>query len=202
VSAEFGLIAGAELVPCYDHVMTAGRAKNLHDSIVERFVREVSGFRPEQLFVSVGSSYEEALVGCWDTLDSSIVVRFATGSIGGRSSQLRAWLHSKASEDVTPVQSQTEPEGVARLLGTTIRRAPEEILEIARAGLRDKPALAGRFQTWFVPVDGDRVAPKWLVSELSGLPVGKFRTADALRVLSGLGVETKKTTFWTKKTTF
>jgi hypothetical protein len=194
LSAEFGLIAATELIPPYDHLMNAERARDLRTDIVERFAGEISQFRPDQLFVSVGASYKVALEGCWDTLDPSVAVRFARGSIGGRASQLHTWLQGDVLADQTGPRREKEPPGVATILGVTIRRAPGEILETARVGLRDKPALAARFQTWFVPVDGNRVAPKWLVSELSGLPVGMFRTADALRVLASLGVETKKNT--------
>jgi hypothetical protein len=193
VSAEFGLIPGAELVPCYDHVMTADRAEDLRPGVVERFAREISTSRPDQLFVSVGMTYEDALVGCWGTLDPSVVVRFATGSIGGRASQLHTWLHGHTRQDDL-AQKLEKAKGESTILGVTIRCSPEDILEIARAGLRERAAAAKRFQTWFVPVGSDRVAPKWLVSELSGIPVSKFRTADALRVLSCLGIETKKNT--------
>jgi hypothetical protein len=47
------------------------------------------------------------------------------------------------------------------------------------------------YQSSFVLVDGQRVAPKWLVSQLTGLPVNSFHTGDARRVLQQLGIEVR-----------
>ena len=41
-------------------------------------------------------------------------------------------------------------------------------------------------------IDDRAVAPKWLVSRLSGVSVGAFRTSDAVKVLRGLGVEVRR----------
>jgi hypothetical protein len=64
------------------------------------------------------------------------------------------------------------------------------VLKVARNALGSSPA-AGRFETWYVPVGSERVASKWLVSLLFDKPVARFRTADARRVLSQLGVSTR-----------
>jgi hypothetical protein len=191
VSAEFGLIGGTESIPVYDRLMTATRAVELRPGILNRFTREISSSLPAQVFVSVGPSYLPALDHCWRTLSPSVAVLFAAGSIGGRASQLRQWLYGDAKQSAYENCGPPRVAGSARLLGVTIESTPAEILQIARAGLREGRTAATRFQTWFVPVDGARVAPKWLVSELSGLPVSKFRTADARRVLSSLGVQIK-----------
>jgi hypothetical protein len=47
----------------------------------------------------------------------------------------------------------------------------------------------GSYQSWYVPVDGHKVAPKWLVSQLTGLPASAFVTDEARRVLAQLGVK-------------
>jgi hypothetical protein len=62
---------------------------------------------------------------------------------------------------------------------------------VARKALLGEPAAARRFETWYVAVGYERVAPKWLVSLLFDKPVSRFRTADARRVLQRLGVESQ-----------
>ncbi len=75
------------------------------------------------------------------------------------------------------------------LLGTSIRMSQEEILRAAQAALIASPEGAGRFETWHVRIGSERVAPKWLVGILFDKPVGQFRTVDARRVLSLLGMD-------------
>jgi hypothetical protein len=67
--------------------------------------------------------------------------------------------------------------------------SPAQILLKAKDALAIDGAGASRFETWFVDVEGERVAVKWLVSVLFGKQVGHFRTADAIRILSSLGVK-------------
>ncbi len=101
-----------------------------------------------------------------------------------------------AAEPLVASCPQFRPEGAeeattprtATLLGTTVTLSPAEVLAKARQALSDSPPAARRFETWYVLVDSDRVAPKWLVSVLLDKPVSRFRTADARRVLSILRV--------------
>jgi hypothetical protein len=46
--------------------------------------------------------------------------------------------------------------------------------------------------TAYVVVDEQQVAPKWLVSQLFGLPVNAFATDEARRVLAHLGIEVRR----------
>jgi hypothetical protein len=110
----------------------------------------------------------------------------ATGAIGGRASQLVQWLRAggiKGKEISKGFQC-----GKATLLGTTVAMGSAEVLQKGRTALLADPVGAGRFETWYVAVGRERVAPKWLVSVLFSKEVSQFRTADARRVLSLLGV--------------
>ena len=72
----------------------------------------------------------------------------------------------------------------AQLRGVEIKLTPDEVLQIARQALIEGQGSPGSYQSWYVEVDGRRVAPKWLVSILTGLPVGSFVTNEARRTLS------------------
>jgi hypothetical protein len=65
-------------------------------------------------------------------------------------------------------------------------------MELARQGLTNDPHGAHRYRDWYVLVDGQPVAPKWLVSRISGLPAHAFDAAGARRVLLALGVSLER----------
>jgi hypothetical protein len=189
LSARFGLIHGKVLIPRYNRRLTHSDNLMLR-SLVERQLKlTLDKHQPEHLFVSVGSMYwpllEEPLAREVDP--ESLVV--ATGSIGGRASQLTHWLQSGAEE--RDIAAQRRAPGEAILLGTTVRLSRAQVLCEARKALLAAPAAARRFETWYVAVGRERVAPKWLVSVLFNKPVARFRTSDARRVLRQLGVETR-----------
>jgi hypothetical protein len=143
--------------------------------------------QPERLFVSIGWRYWGLLEAPLTREVSPMRLVVATGGIGGRASQLAHWLRSTEGESTRTAQ--LAPRGSALLLGTRIAMSRTEVLSAARRALSVDPVAARRFETWHVPVGCEHVAPKWLVSVLFDKPVAQFRTADARRVLSHLGVE-------------
>jgi hypothetical protein len=188
LSGRFGLIPGTLPIPYYDHPLARTDCTSLRVQVEKQLKRTLDETQPERLFVSVGSHY-------WPLLEESLTkevaparLAVATGGIGGRASQLAQWLRLGEAE-----RDETFPDhaahGEATLLGTTVRRSRAEVLRLARKALLDDPVAAYRFETWHVVVGHERVAPKWLVSLLFNKPVSRFRTADAKRVLSLLGVE-------------
>jgi hypothetical protein len=62
------------------------------------------------------------------------------------------------------------------------------VLETACQALSSQSKNATCYQSWYVEVGMVRVSPKWIVSQLTGLPVGSFHTSDARRVLQQLGI--------------
>jgi hypothetical protein len=186
LSARFGLISGEMLIPRYNRRLTQAEYSRLSSLVDEQLKLTLDRHQPEQLFVSVGSSYwpllEEALAR--EINPEKLIV--ATGGIGGRASQLARWLKSGSQEKGE--SKQVRAPGEATLLGTTIRLNRSQVLCEARKALVAAPPAARRFETWYVAVGRQRVAPKWLVSILFDKPVASFRTADARRVLSLLGV--------------
>jgi len=123
---------------------------------------------------------------CWQFLSNSVQVYHTHGSIGGQASQLKAWLNLDKVSLRSELLSQHKA-AKATILGIQIDLTTEEVLTIARQRLMTDSKVATRFQTRFVHVDQYPIAPKWLVRELTGLPVSRFRTADACRVLNALG---------------
>jgi len=192
LSGEYGLVRGSAPIPAYNRRMTLQRADELKEVVREAFVRAWQETLFGNVFVCLGSAYARAMAECWAHLPPSVSVRFATGAIGGRASQLRAWLYRNWDEVLPASVCEGDGVGRASLLGVTVEVTPEDVLRVAQKGLVDDPVGAGRFQTWCVQVGEIRVAPKWLVAQLMGLEVSRFRTGDACRVLRALGVEVRR----------
>ncbi len=183
LSARFGIVRGEEPIPRYDRRMTPARAEALRGEVRDSLRDAFTRVKIDSLFVAVGSAYAPALADAWGVIPERTTVERARGSIGGMAGHLYDWLHGKR---LVPSHATT---GSAALLGVTIAGTPAQILQDARDLLKQPRPEALRVQNWFVPIDDRRVAPKWLVSELTGLPVARFRSADAVRVLRQLGVD-------------
>lgn len=180
LSAKYGLIAGADLIADYDEELSARRAATLASSTVRELERRVAAESTTDLFVSLAGPYLAVLQG-WHPRQPRVTT--ASGPIGARASQLRLWLRgrpkaSPSSDTALPIEFR----------GVTIALSRDTILQEAKV-LATKDDGARRFQTRYVEVDGERIAPKWLVSMLTDIPVSDFRTSDAVRVLSSLGIE-------------
>jgi hypothetical protein len=76
--------------------------------------------------------------------------------------------------------------------GETIERTASEVLAFAQRRAEADPEGASRFQAWYVQAGDEKVAPKWLVSELTGIPVSDFRTSGARRVLDQIGIKVQR----------
>lgn len=169
LSAEHGLIHGSTHILPYDRRMTPARADDLRER-VEPALDALAAGRPACL--ALGRLYHRAAGGA---------AMHATRTAGGQGTQLaalRRWLGAAPEPMLAtlPVRFQNladvSPGAVVRLAA---QRAPADP---ASARLGAYAATAGSL----------RVAPKWLVTQLSGVPVAQFRTADALRVLAHIGI--------------
>jgi hypothetical protein len=186
LSARFGLVSSDFLIPRYNRPLVSSDCAALRRQVENQLRRTLDAVQPGRLFVSVGQGYwsllEESLTR--EVTSAKLVV--ATGGIGGRASQLAHWLRSGDRKgDVTERKPAL---GEAMLLRTTVRLSREEVLQRARDASLADPRAAHRFETWYVALGARRIAPKWLVSVLFDKPVASFRTANARRVLSQLGV--------------
>ncbi|MCI0337052.1 MAG: hypothetical protein L0226_05720 [Acidobacteria bacterium] len=140
-----------------------------------------------ELFVNVGKIYRRALAGYELLLADDLELRVAVGSSGRRQAMLRDWLRHSP-----PPQLSISTPGNARIRGIEVALTPEEVVDIACRALADDKDDPNAYQSWYVPIKGQRVAPKWLISQLTGLPVRSFVTDEARRVLVQLGIAVKR----------
>ena len=180
LSAEHGLISGNRKIARYDRKMTAARAEELREQTAKQFDK-INKEKFHEWMVCVGKNYAHAMMDC------SLPPRTkkAEGSIGRRVSILKQWLEKQPVQSPRVINDASGKLHSIRIGGKTIRTSGRKAKQIAESA--QGPA-ATNFQTWYVQTIHGKVAAKWLVSELTGLPVARFRTADALRMLEVLEI--------------
>jgi hypothetical protein len=188
LSASFGLISANYPIPNYDYKMSPQRAHELQPKVICELEQVLQANQYTELFISLGQNYWQVLAGYEGLVPAKTKVIIAQGSQGGRQAALRRWLYNGLTEHPNG-HSVIAQQGKARIRGREIALTPEQVLNVARQALAEECSDPTNFQSSFVLVDGQRVAPKWLVSQLTGLPVNSFHTGDARRVLQQLGVE-------------
>ncbi len=174
LSAEFGLISAAIEIPEYDRRMTSARSQELQPSVITNLQLILTTKTYGELFICVGQDYLKALCG-YETLTSfNLVTQTSKGGLGKRLSELHDWLYGKPPE--LRYQQTTHPrKRHPRIKGIDVIMTPEQVMDVARQAITTDQREAINYQSWYVPVDDQGVAPKWLVSQLTGLPVGAFR---------------------------
>ena len=188
LSAEFGLIPGDRPIPDYDRRMTKLRAKELQPKAVKQIKDILNASLYQKLLICVGRDYLAALEGYHQFITKKITVEIAKGGLGQKLSILYQWLYGKPAES-NHHKSKNLALGKATLKGVKIKRTPTEVMNLAQHALADGKAQSASYQSWYVLVNEQQVAPKWLVSQLTNLPVSDFQTSDALRVLGQLGIK-------------
>lgn len=193
LSAEYGLIPGQIPIPNYERTMTPERADELRPQVLAVF-EELVGRGYEQLCLGFSDRYLRALLG-WEMLvPPSTAVTLTDGPLGTKLGQLRAWLDGRiwAPSERPARLVAPHPGGTVTIGGVRLSMGRATVLEHGRAALAAGVPGAGSYRDWYVLLDGRPVAAKWLVSVISGLPVGSFDAAAARRVLLALGVDVER----------
>jgi hypothetical protein len=195
LSAEFGLIPDDHPVPPYDQTMTDARADELRAEATARLA-ELLGRGPEAVCLALSQRYLRALAGWEGLVPPGVAATVTDGPLGTKLGQLRAWLEGRVwappPEQPERLVAGEHPRGAATVGRVRIALTRDEALARARQALEEDGAGAERYRDWCVLIDGRPVAPKWLVSLLSGLPVSAFSTPDARRALLALGFDVER----------
>jgi len=187
LSSRFGLIASSEHIPFYDQRMSLTRAQELMPSVSRNLRQILSSNLYSAVFVSFGLIYSLAIDTSLITDYEDLAFQAAKGTSGRRIAQLYDWLHGAPPE----VAHSRDVERI-QFRGVDVMHTVEEVLHIARQALQAGRGISDNYQAWYVAIDSYRVAPKWLVSQLTGLPVGQFTTSSARRLLAQLGIQVKR----------
>lgn len=195
LSAAFGLIPASQLIPPYDQTMAAERADELRPLVLERF-RVLMGNGYRDLCLGLSQRYLRAMVGWEEVVPSDVRVTLTDGPMGTKLGQLHSWLEGRtwepSAERPQRLVANEQPRGEVVIGGVALRMAREEVLARARQALATDGRGAQRYRDWYVVVDGQPVAPKWLMSLISGLPTSAFDASAARRALLALGIDVER----------
>jgi hypothetical protein len=184
LSAQFGLILADQLIPNYDCQMTPQLASKLQPQMHAEFRSLLKHKQYEKSFISVGKSYAAALAGYEQLIPAQMEVIVPRGSRGRKQAELYDWLYG-APPPMPSHMSRVAP----HIRGIRVTLTPEQVFESARSALAKTPGQSNRYQSWYVVVDNQQVSVKWLVSQITGLPVSAFVSDEAWRLLVQLGIK-------------
>lgn len=193
LSAKFGLLAYKTKIPFYEQKLTKEQSADL-SVIALAQINQIfkKSKKQKEIFVNLGSLYLEAFEPALSRISKTNSITYAKGSSGRRLAEMYDWIYGEKSslrnEQVNEViEKETVIQGVCF---TATEAEIHQIVqkEIFQNGKKDSE----KFQSWFVPVDGFKVSPKWLVSQLTDLPVSKFHSDQARKVLQKLGIKVQR----------
>lgn len=195
LSAEYGLIPATQPIPWYNHVMTEERANELHEHALNQLASLVEE-NYSQVCFALSQLYLLALDGWESLIPQNLTVTVTDGPMATKLGQLRSWLRGETwrSPEYSPDYLLTAKivKSEVILKGVTLHFSREEVLQRARLALAAGIPGADRYKDWCVKIGGQAVAPKWLVSQISNIPVSKFDAKEARRVLLGLGIDIER----------
>lgn len=191
LSALYGLIPADYMVENYDSAMPVKPPDEMRDKVSRAFAHLIeSGY--SSVCLALGQRYSALLNGYLNIEGKTGIVEIRA-SQGKRLTLLKSWL-SGGRGDTPKVKPKSKPQalGKACLRGTCIIKTSEEVIEHALTALQMDDKEASGFRDWYVEVKGRCVAPKWLVSSMTGIPVSAFTSSDARLVLARLGIESMR----------
>jgi len=186
LSAKYGLISADYHLPYYDRRLTKGQVHELRHQVITELETILNRKSYTNLLICLGKEYLEVICDHETIIPDSLSIQVATGGMGRKLSVLYNWLYGASSLETKQDLASTKGTGCIR--GVQVTLTAEQVLDVARQALTTQDERATRYQSWYVQVDDLRVPPKWLVSQITGLPVNKFHTGSAKKLLRELGI--------------
>lgn len=189
LSARFGLISDSKQIPNYDRRMTPQRVEELQQPTLSELEKILNRKQYQEFFISMGKDYLRVLNGYKSLTSTNLNVTVSEGSMGCKLAELRDWLHKNVS--VPPGNYiKVAKQDKASLQGIEIVLTPEQIIEKVNVALAKENNIP-KCQIWYVQIGDKQVPLKWVVNQLTGLPVSAFHTNEARRFLQQLGIEVR-----------
>jgi hypothetical protein len=167
--------------------MTEEQSEILRQQVIRELEAVLNIKSYTNLLIYLGRDYLKTIYGYESIIPEELTVQIAAGGLGRKLSILHNWLydglsHLQSKQDIVATKE------VVRLRGVEVNLTSEQVLDVARQALATQDQKATHYQSWYVQVDNQRVAPKWLVSQITGLPVSSFHTGNAKKLLRELGI--------------
>lgn len=192
LSAKYGLLSYKNKIPFYEEKLIKQKSQELSQlSISQANQLFDKTEQKKEVFVNLGNLYLQVFEPILEKISQTNSVVFTSGSSGKRLAEMHDWLYGENS----PLRNEQNETNLAEVYIQGIRLQTNEAQirsiiqkEISQNGIKDLQ----NFQSWFVPIDEIKVSPKWLISRLTGLPVSKFHSGQARKVLQKLGIKVQR----------
>jgi Family of unknown function (DUF6884) len=185
LSARFGLIPADQGIPYYDQRLSERAADELRPAVVAELVSILDKTHPDDVYIAMGKQYRRVLQGYETFVSPSIRFRVEQGR---RLTALRDWLWEPCPDEYN-THTPRPMKGTSVIHGIQLRLSRAQVLALGRRALKGAHGDPTLYYSCYVDIETCRVSPKWLVSQLTGLPVSSFHTGEAQRFLAALGVE-------------
>lgn len=170
LSAEHGLMPHDLPIAAYDRKMTPARARELCPLVLAKLDRMIASRSSPETLVFAGQQYLAALYAEDTSPLSNATVKVCAGALGRKLAELHDWLHG-GPPTLRYDRDMLVEGNRARIRGVEISLTSQEVLDVTKEALAKKQGNPERFESWYVEVGERRVAPKWMVSQLTGMPV-------------------------------
>jgi hypothetical protein len=132
----------------------------------------------------MGTAYRQALPDMSACIPATVPIQIASGTMGRQLGTLHDWLYGQPPRAICSCNT-----GPPHIRGIGLYVTADEALAIARRAIDNDSRKSRAFHSWYVSIDDQQVAPKWLVHHLTGLPVSAFSTDQARRALTQMGIK-------------
>lgn len=192
LSAKYGLIYQEKQISFYEEKLNKNNLQEITKLSIAQANRFFTGTeKTKEVFVNLGALYLKVFEPILEKLSEKNELIFTSGSSGRRLAEMHDWLYGENS----PLRNE-KTETVLKevyIKGIQLRTDEKQIRliiqkEITQNGIK----YLQNFQSWFVPIDDFKISPKWLISKLTGLPVSKFHSDQARKVLQKLGIKVQR----------
>jgi len=194
LSARYGLISATEKIPYYDATLSSKKINELRPQVLQSLEKKYSENFFEEIFLALGKKYQTLIEGFAENTYGKPRIFYSVGGNGLKGTHLKRWLYMdnkvKISEPKVIKSRSNNIRGKATLCGREFQFTYEEILEIANNSLQKGVGNSKNFRGWYVEIGNLKVGPKWLVSQLTSIPLSKFTSGEARRVLRQFGIKT------------
>lgn len=193
LSAKYGFLQADTNIPFYEQKLTDKRSQELKDILLTQVNEFFAIDSSSKLFVNLGKSYLTLFDSVLSkTLQNALSIKYTSGSTGKRLAEMHDWLYGKQS----PLRQKKKNKSIEKettILGITFTANEQQIHKI----VEQKISKSGKkeienFHSWYVLINEIKVSPKWVVSQLTGLPVGKFHSDQARKALQKLGIKVQR----------
>jgi hypothetical protein len=192
LSAEYGLIHSNQRIPFYDRQMTKQRALELRPTVTAKLKRIFNNKLYDEAgeaLVCLGKDYFQVVDADGTLFSSTPLVKVAEGSLGRKLSCLHDWLYGHPPKVSSSTQKKKDK---AVLRDVELDLTPTQVFDIARTAIAERRGNPTGFKSWYVTVDKVRISAKWLVSQMTGVPVSGFSTGEALGLLFQLNIKVER----------